>query len=339
MLRTAQFFALLLCLSVLQTQTLAQQQPQPISKSKKTSGKPAPAAASGEVDPLVEARRMLALTMLNALADDARNFHDQSLRARAQGRAADALWDLDKERARALFRRAWEAAESADAENERLTDDERRAQREARGGASVRNLPSMRREVLQLAAKRDRALGEEFLARLDEAKKHDASSATASPSTETASAGARFNPDEPPNALTQRLSLARQLLEDGDTERAIGFADSALDPVNTYGMNFLDVLREKNRQAADERYASLLQRAVINPISDANSVSLLASYIFTPYLYLTVRADGNSHTRQWSQKVVPPTDIPAPLRAAFFQTAATILLRPFPPPEQDRTSA
>ena len=44
----------------------------------------------------------------------------------------------------------------------------------------------------------------------------------------------------------ERLSLAQQLLDDGDTERAMQFADGALYPVNTFGMNILNTLREKN---------------------------------------------------------------------------------------------
>ncbi|MCA1594380.1 MAG: hypothetical protein LC754_17490 [Acidobacteria bacterium] len=336
MIRSARLSIIfVLCLSTFHLQAGAQQ---PAPKPKKPGGKTAPATAT-EVDPLAEARRTTALAMLNSLADEARNFHDQTLRARTQARTADALWETDKERARTLFRRAWEAAEAADQENERMSDDERRARRNSRGSAAVRNMPSMRREVLQFAAKRDRALGEEFLARMDETKKQETSSAATAAAEASAAQGQRFNPDEPPNAMVQRLSLARQLLDDGDVERALLFADAALEPVNTYGMNFLDVLREKNPQTADERYATLLSSAANNPVSDANSVSLLSSYVFTPNLYMTVRADGNSHTRKWSRTTVPPSNFPPQLRDAFFRTAAAILLRPFPPPEQDRTSA
>ncbi|HVF57783.1 MAG TPA: hypothetical protein VM934_16645 [Pyrinomonadaceae bacterium] len=338
MLRPARLLAPALCLFAFNFTASAQQQPAP-PKTKKAAAKATPAAAV-EADPVAEARRTTAVSLLNSLADDARNFRDQTLRARSQARAADALWETDKERARTLFRRAWEAAEAADAENDRLSEDERRARRAARGSASVRNVPSMRREVLRLAARRDRVLGEEFLGKLDESKKQEGQSATgATAATDASTATQRFNPDEPPPALAQRLSLARQLLEDGDTERAIQFADSALEPVNTLGMNFLDVLREKNRQAADERFASLLARAANNPASDANTVSLLSSYVFTPYLYMTFQPDGNSHTRQWAQTVTPPSNLAPQLRDAFFRSAAQILLRPMPPPEQDRSSA
>ena len=50
-----------------------------------------------------------------SLADEARSYKDLALRARVLARSADALWDLDPDGARILLRRAWEAAEKADA--------------------------------------------------------------------------------------------------------------------------------------------------------------------------------------------------------------------------------
>ena len=65
--------------------------------------------------------------------------------------------------------------------------------------------------------------------------------------------------------MAQRLSLARQLLEDGDMPRALQFADPALYPVNTFGMNILDMLHEKDPAAADQRYLAILARAMSDP--------------------------------------------------------------------------
>src|SRR5919112_1891057 len=77
---------------------------------------------SSKVDPLAEARRATAISLINSLADEARGFRDETLRARVQARAADALWETDAERARALFRRAWDAAEASDRESLRRFD-------------------------------------------------------------------------------------------------------------------------------------------------------------------------------------------------------------------------
>jgi hypothetical protein len=56
-------------------------------------------------------------------------------------------------------------------------------------------------------------------------------------------------------------------------------------------------------------------------------------------MYVTVRPDGNSHTRQWRGNISPPADLDPRLREAFFLTASQILLRPLPPAEEDRTSS
>jgi len=85
------------------------------------------------------------------------------------------------------------------------------------------------------------------------------------------------NPFSTDEAVGQRLGLARQLLEAGDTERALQFADPVLGGVNMESIDFLSYLREKNSTAADQRYAAMLANAAANPESDANTVSLLSS--------------------------------------------------------------
>ncbi|HYN86293.1 MAG TPA: hypothetical protein VER32_13680 [Pyrinomonadaceae bacterium] len=292
--------------------------------------KPAAAAA----DPLEEARRATAVSLVTSLADEARNFGDQVLRARVQARAADALWETDRERARAHFRRAWEAAETADREQ----GEARARQAAGRGAASSRDAGSIRREVLRLAARRDGALGSEFLGFLEGARKQEATDA-AGAATSNQPPPQKFNPDDPPTAMTQRLNLATQLLEDGEVERALQFADPALYPVNIFGANFLDRLRELNAAAADERYMRLLARAASDPAADANTVSLLSTYVFTPFMYITVGPDGGAHTRRWRDNNSPPSTLAPALRDAFLRTAATVLTRPLPPPDQDRSTS
>ena len=339
--RHARLLAFALCVSALapaaaHAQTPAQAAPGAAQK-RPAAKKPNADAA----DPMAEVRRASAVSLVSTLADEARTFSEPALRARVQARAADALWDTDKEKARALFRRAWEAAESADRDSANLSEDERRRRAIAQGAAGARGLLNMRREVVILASRRDREMGEEFLAKLDEGRKSEESgaSATTAPQTPVQTNEQRINPDNPPPQMMQRLNLAQQLLDDGETERAMQFADPALYPVNTFGMNFLNTLREKNKAAADERFMALVTRAGADTLSDANSISLLSSYPFTPFLYITVRPDGNSHTRQWRGTNAPPADLDPRLREAFLATALQVLLRPLPPVEEDRTSS
>jgi hypothetical protein len=270
-------------------------------------------------------QRQQARSLLIALSTDARAFHDQTLRARSLARIADALWTVDGEQARLMFRKAWEAAEIADRDSDQKLQDEIKQQqaKTGRSGYAVTLPPSVRREVLRLAARRDRALGEEFLEKL---KAEKAEAAT----------NAKLNPGKLNESMSQRLGVARELFETGDFERALQFADPVLSTVSMETINFLVDLREKHPAgplAADKRYAALLESSMSNPQADANTVSLLSSYIFTPHLYVVFVGTGMS-TSQMSS-TFKPVEVSPELRLAFFQTAASILLRPLPPPGQD----
>jgi len=335
--RPARLFALLLSLSAVAPASPAQTPAaQKKAAPKKSSAKPA-------ADPMAEVRRTSAVSLVTNLAEEARAFVDPALRARVQARAADALWETERERARALFQRAWEAAEAADRDTAGLSEAERRRRAIAQGAAAARGLLNMRREVIILASRRDRELGEEFLAKMDEARKAEETGVTAGASAAPPPAGVPpaqpFNPDNPPAAMAQRLGLAQQLLDDGDIERAMQFAEPALYPVNTFGMNILNTLREKDAAGADRRYLALVSRAAMDPSADANTVSLLSSYVFTPYLYVTVRPNGQSHTRSWRGNRTPPAEMDPRVRQAFLAAASQILLRPLPPADQDRSSS
>jgi hypothetical protein len=333
--RHARLRVFALCVSALAPAAAPAQTPPPAAAQKQPAARKPKADAA---DPMAEVRRASAVSLVSTLADEARTFSEPALRARVQARSADALWETDKEKARALFRRAWEAAETADREAANLSDAERRRRAIAQGGAGARGLLNLRREVVVLAARRDRELGEEFLSKLDESRKEE-SGATAAPQVPVQTNEQRINPDNPPASMQQRLNVAQQLLDEGNVEAAMQLADSALYPVNTFGMNILNTLREKNKAAADERFMALVTRAGADPLSDANTVSLLSSYAFTPFLYITVKPDGNSHTRQWRGNTSPPDDIDPRLRGAFLSTAFQVLLRPLPPAEEDRTTS
>ena len=285
----------------------------------------AKAAKSPEAELELKERRSRARSLLMALSSDARTFSDQTLRARSLARIADALWPVDAEQARLLFRKAWDAAEVADLESGKRLQEEIQQQKSKTGGAYAVSLPpNVRREVLKLAARHDRVLGDEFFEKLKTQKTEEAA---------LASQGVNRLSD----ALSQRLLVATELLETGDSERALQIAEPALSIVGTESLYFLTQLREKNPSAADTRYNAMLTSAAGNPQSDANTVSLLSSYIFTPGLYINFSANG-VNTSQMTEKVVPANVTPE-LRMAFFQAAASILLRPLPPPGADRAAA
>ncbi|HEX8118005.1 MAG TPA: hypothetical protein VF521_12100, partial [Pyrinomonadaceae bacterium] len=269
-------------------------------------------------------RRATAVSLLTTLADKARSFRDMTLRARAQARAADALWELDTELARTLFRRAWADADAADREIERKREEDRKAQLASGGVAMQGSAPELRAEVLRLASRRDHALGEEFLSLL--AQPDDKGSA------QTGDFPYGISP-----ADLQRLGLALKLLEEGDTARAAQFAEPALGRASIPSLKFLSALREKDAATADKLFTTLVTRAAADPDSDANTVSLLVSYVFTPFKYFT--SYKTSGTGMSSGKDTPAQDVAPALRSSLMRAAAQILLRPTTAQEYDNTSA
>jgi hypothetical protein len=304
--------ALLLFTSALLT-TAQTSEPKTAAPEAKTAA-PAKAASSktaatSDAEQQLRTRRSQARSLLIALSTDARTFHDQRLRARSLARIADALWQIDTDQGRLLFRKAWEAAEVADQESDRQLQEEIQQQKTKTGGGFAVSLPpNLRREVLRLAARHDRVLSEEFLEKL-KTQKADAANAT------------NLRPGRLNETLSQRLGVARELLQAGDMEKALQFAEPALAVVGVDSINFLCDLRDKDAVAADRRYAALLSSSATNPQSDANTVSLLSSYIFTPRLYV-IFTDKGANTSQMSQKITPAEVSPE--------------LRPLPQPGQEQ---
>jgi len=296
--------------------------PTTLSQTKKAKPK------AEEADAEAAQERTIAISLVTTLADEARSFKDQTRRARVQARAADVLWDTDPDRARELFRRAWEAAEIVDTEAAKKRADDMKRMEKDGGPVVVRGAPDLRSEVLRLVAKRDRKLGEEFLKALDEAaEKARADAAT----DQNLNAGTRLG-------ASQRLQLARRLIEDGQVERALEFAAPALDNVNIDSIFFLSTLREKNAAAADAAYTRMLGLAARDPNSDANTVSGLSSYLLTPFLYITFERQGGANQSR-SRGPTPAPAVDAAVQDGFLRVAFQILMQPLAAPEQDRTTS
>jgi len=271
------------------------------------------AEAKAEAERMRQARREQARALLFALSGDARDFRDQRLRAYSLARIADALWDVEAEQGRALFREAWDAAQKAD--------------RESAGNLNLSGA------VLRLTAKRDRLLAEEFLQKL-KADEQEAKAETVRNSPPSGS-GSLW---ELPGPAEQRLNLAEHLLTIGDIERALQFADPVLGSVTISTMDFLTLLRDKNPAAADRRYAAVLANAGASIQTDANAISVLSSYIFTPHTYVIFNSAGAADFSSMTT-TFPPAQVSPQLRLAFFQTASAVLNRPLPQPEQGQDGA
>jgi hypothetical protein len=300
---------LLVSIALLTGSLVNTQTPTPKSPADKKN-----APATAKEDPDVQQRRSVALAALQSLAIEARSYREEPLRARVQARIADALWDQDRDAARALFRRAWDVAEALEA-NAPIASASIAAPRAASDRAP-RPRANLRREILQLVAKRDRQLGEEFLKRMtpkdESAKTVDASSRSSNLSSAE---------------ISERLRLANSFLADGNMQRALEFAEPALVQVTNGAMSFLISLYEKNSSAAEERFMRLLAVAAVDPSSDANTVSMLATFALSPSTSMVISPSGIPSSLI-TLPLRPPFDLPPAARKSFFQVAANILLRP-----------
>ena len=312
-------------LLILSYSTLSQTDPGVVAERAKNKNTPINANAAEAQ------RRIFATSTVISLATEARSYKDLELRSRVLARAADALWDSDNTTARALFVRAWDAAEAADAAGP--TIDTSKLPKDV-PAAFVIGLMKMsgndlRVDVLSLASRRDRVLGEQFLAKLKIENVREVD--------DTKNAIRSADVFSAPEASKKRLLVAKKLLDAGEIKAAETFAVSALAEVNAQSIGFLSELRLKDAATADKFFADLLARTEVDPRADANTISGLSSYAFTPGFYIVFLATGGNPWMQPESPTVAP-NLDAALRARFFQVAANVLLRPVPPPDQDTTS-
>lgn len=271
----------------------------------------------------LSARRAKAISLLVETADRARVFDDLFYRARVQMLAADALWKADEERARLIFRRAWEAARASD-----------RADREE--AAREAGLPSdsadaivtdARDEVMARAAARDPRLADAFLRELTGENNRASNNARNQPSRRTAW-------HEPSASGQRRLTLAYELVNKGEYSRAAQVAGPVINEgVSADLMAFILRLRERSAADADALYLRLLASMKATVETDANSVLLASALIVSPELLIVIDEQGTLQLRpiaRAARKAVASQSVVQNVRDAFYNAAATALLRPQP---------
>lgn len=282
----------------------------------------APAAQSA--NDTARARRARAVDLLNETAYAARTFDDLFYRARVLTLAADALWSSDEQRARAVFRRAWDAATAADESEEEAIAEESGVV----SGFSDTFVGDSRDEVLSKVAARDPQLAGLFLrdyARDRKGVKDETRdrSNTRTPWGELSVSGRR------------RLALAFDLLDRNEPERAAQIAmPVAGEGVSGDLMAFILHLREQSASAADALYVQLLKRTRTDVRTDANSVLLLSSPIISPQLLVIVDEAGSLQFRPIARPAKKPRaslPIADTTRSLFYNVAATVLARPAVP--------
>jgi hypothetical protein len=282
-------------------------------------------ASDREYKTAEQAKRTTAILIVISLVNESKRYSDETLRVRTQARSADILWNVDEPFARSLFLQAWSAAEKIDeAADEAVAEAKKKAVTNRGGVTMVPLAPSLRSEILRFVARRDPKFGNMLIAKLDEESIE-----------ETKTAPNYSDPTDPKIAVAKRLEVALQLLNNGDIKQAKAFAEPGLGFVTSPGMIFLCTLRQKDAEWADRQYAKLLGQAAGSPNAEALTVSLLSSYVLTPNYLVTATRRGRV-ANQFGDGA-QTAEVPAQLRARFFDVAAPILLRPVQPPDRDQT--
>jgi hypothetical protein len=281
------------------------------------------------------ARRAKALVLLVETAEEARTLDDLLYRARLQALAADALFPFDQPRARATFRRAWEAANASD-----KAEQEAAAQEAGTIPDAVELGTAARDEILAKTAAREPALADIFLREMMK-ERQDEESREQSTATRSMSWYG-------PGAMGERrLALGNELLDKGETESAFRLVAPVIkEGASVLLVFFLMHLREHDAAAGDTFYRLMIAQALRDAGADANTVLLLATPLVSPELAVAVNEYGSLQfhriERDNPQASAPP--VPRATRSAFFNVAASVLLRqpPLPRPgaseAQDKTA-
>lgn len=293
--------------------------PKPAARARAEGQKPKPARGAKAAD------RQAAVAALLEAVEAARAVEHPGDRVALQADAADALWELDEAAARSVFRRAWEFTTDphALAAFEPGPDEQG-----ARFGARERILGA-RDHVIRRAARRDPKLAEGFMEEFKRGLPRDEAE------EEEEAADARAGGPRPKSALyAQRIMTADALLDEGAVESAAATAAPAFaEGVDAMLLRFLLRLRAHDAARADALYLRLLDVTRADPASGAAHVLLLSTPVVSPALIALVAPDGSTHLQTVNPLPQDPREVapvPAPVRRAFFDTAAAVLLRPAP---------
>ncbi len=285
-------------------------------------------ATAAENAALAQKRRAQGVSLLDETANAARSFASLDDRVMIQTLAADAMWTINPERARAIFRRAWEAATAADQDESEESARDDGAQTKV--GALL--FTESRDEVIAKAATRDSSLAEVFLKELSQEKADEQSTLPTQPTRRTSWGQLSANG-------TRRLALALDLLKRRDYDHAAQIALTLTSEEPSADLiAFLINLRFFKQRETDAIYLRLIERATTDTAADANTVLRLSSLFVSPELLVSVDERGSLQFRPvlyvtYNPDNLKSTDVsrapvPQPLRDAFYRFAANVILRP-----------
>ena len=233
--------------------------------------------------------------LLVYLADEARASDDLAFSVRAQAQAAELLWSRDAERARQIFRRAYDSLASAESEKSEKADSQARRTPVIPVSARLQ----LRAELLNQIAARDPELVEELARKL---------SLAVEPLKETvAGAADPMTPSGPVRWDTAQrdlfVSLALQIVE-RDPHRAMTLGQMSLGTINerssALSPNFTRLLILM--RGADQSLARLLFSSAVDRLEQTPSPSLADIQALSSYLASSDRGPGDSAGKNETQR-------------------------------------
>jgi hypothetical protein len=310
-----------------------QARPQP--NTKQTSPSKQATTKKTNADAARKAREVRdATAALREVADAARSFDNLLDGIAVQSEAADALWPYDEQGARAILHRAWEAATAPGAED-KLKGFEN--SEDARGDA-LEALMDARRFIIKSATKHDPRLGDTFMKEFERyladlssgaQNKHDSGQSGEQSDSDSPQRGGRhLSP-----AGFQRFVVAEELLVAGDYKQAAEMiAPVIAEGPNTSILPFILDLRANDASDADALYLRLLEVTRADPSADSNDVLLLSTPIVSPGMVISMSQDGSANIQviyyNDDHAMSAAASLPKEARLAFFDVAASVLLRP-----------
>jgi hypothetical protein len=295
------------------------------------------------------ARRELreSVVALKDAAELARSFEDVYESVRTQAEAADALWPFDEQTARSILRRAWDAANAPGAEEHvegfGTSEDPRED--------ALNTLTTARGYVVKTAVKHDARLGQTFMREFErglgareppdaDARANEVTRANEDASQSDSQSTTTARPfHELSHAGWQRLNIARQLVEEEDFKHAVELvAPLTAEGASPALLKFILELRERDERDADALYLRLIETTLAVAGSGVNDLLLLSTPIISPQLLVSVGAGGSAnftplHYESDAARRAAAS-MPAPLRRAFYESAAAWLLRVGPTSEE-----
>ncbi len=242
---------------------------------------------------------------LEQISSELASFNNPETSLSIRIKITDQLWRFRPVTAQTLLRQHWKEVQQGVAQG------------------AIRNSTRLAEDIVQVALQRQGEAADEWLRYLDEQeiKRHQEKELVAS--RKVLSFIKQLAPTSPPKG-DHRFRLATALIRSGDVATAVRVVAPALRQITTTGMDFIAWLGTHHPELADNYYEQLIQTALADPASDANTVGTLLSHAYLPGVsprFLRGILIGGLHNKEYR---LPPYA----LQQKFLAAAATILRRP-----------